>query len=343
MRDAARRIIRRVGVETGGSNIQFAINPADGRMVVDRDESARVAIVGAGLEGHRLPDRENRGQARVGVSPGRDSQRHHARDPGIVRTDDRLRRRQDPALEFREVPARRSHAHDADEVGRRSRWRSAARSRKRFSRGSDRSSSDATGCCSRARQPRSDETAEQEDEEEDTALRRSLVVPNDRRMWALFRALDKGWSIEQTARAHEDGSVVPRAIRRIGRTAPHRRDGRAARHVARFAAHAQARRVWRPGTRPHPRSRARAACARSGASLGSRRRSSASTHAPPNSNRSRRIMYSSFEDTCEAEPTGAGEDRHSRQRAQSHRARHRVRLLLLSRGLRLPSRRASRR
>src|SRR6187200_650730 len=33
MRDAARRIIRRVGVETGGSNIQFAVNPADGRMV----------------------------------------------------------------------------------------------------------------------------------------------------------------------------------------------------------------------------------------------------------------------------------------------------------------------
>ena len=34
MRDAARRIIRKVGVETGGSNIQFAVNPADGRMVV---------------------------------------------------------------------------------------------------------------------------------------------------------------------------------------------------------------------------------------------------------------------------------------------------------------------
>ena len=33
MRDAARRIIRRVGVETGGSNIQFAVNPADGRMI----------------------------------------------------------------------------------------------------------------------------------------------------------------------------------------------------------------------------------------------------------------------------------------------------------------------
>ena len=34
MRDAARRIIRRVGVETGGSNIQFAVNPDDGRMIV---------------------------------------------------------------------------------------------------------------------------------------------------------------------------------------------------------------------------------------------------------------------------------------------------------------------
>src|SRR5947207_5801845 len=34
MRDAARRIIRRVGVETGGSNIQFAIHPGTGRMVI---------------------------------------------------------------------------------------------------------------------------------------------------------------------------------------------------------------------------------------------------------------------------------------------------------------------
>ncbi len=34
MRDAAQAIIRAVGVETGGSNIQFAIDPANGRMVV---------------------------------------------------------------------------------------------------------------------------------------------------------------------------------------------------------------------------------------------------------------------------------------------------------------------
>jgi carbamoylphosphate synthase large subunit/REP element-mobilizing transposase RayT len=34
MRDAAFAVIREIGVETGGSNIQFAVNPANGRMVV---------------------------------------------------------------------------------------------------------------------------------------------------------------------------------------------------------------------------------------------------------------------------------------------------------------------
>jgi carbamoyl-phosphate synthase large subunit len=33
MRDASIAVIREIGVETGGSNIQFAVNPADGRMV----------------------------------------------------------------------------------------------------------------------------------------------------------------------------------------------------------------------------------------------------------------------------------------------------------------------
>ena len=34
MRDASVAVLRKVGVETGGSNVQFAINPKDGRMVV---------------------------------------------------------------------------------------------------------------------------------------------------------------------------------------------------------------------------------------------------------------------------------------------------------------------
>ncbi len=34
MRDAAIAVLREIGVDTGGSNVQFAVNPADGRMIV---------------------------------------------------------------------------------------------------------------------------------------------------------------------------------------------------------------------------------------------------------------------------------------------------------------------
>ena len=34
MRDGAIRCLREIGVDTGGSNVQFAINPKDGRMVI---------------------------------------------------------------------------------------------------------------------------------------------------------------------------------------------------------------------------------------------------------------------------------------------------------------------
>ena len=34
MRDASIAVLREIGVETGGSNVQFAVNPADGRLVI---------------------------------------------------------------------------------------------------------------------------------------------------------------------------------------------------------------------------------------------------------------------------------------------------------------------
>ena len=34
MRDASIAIIREIGVETGGSNVQFAVNPVDGELMV---------------------------------------------------------------------------------------------------------------------------------------------------------------------------------------------------------------------------------------------------------------------------------------------------------------------
>ncbi len=44
-----------------------------------RDEPARVALLRAGVQGDRLPDRQDRGQARRRLHARRDRQRHHAR------------------------------------------------------------------------------------------------------------------------------------------------------------------------------------------------------------------------------------------------------------------------
>ena len=55
MRDASIAVIRAVGVETGGSNIQFARQPRKRRHDRRRDESARVAIIGPGVQGDGYP------------------------------------------------------------------------------------------------------------------------------------------------------------------------------------------------------------------------------------------------------------------------------------------------
>ena len=84
-----------------------------------RDEPARLPLLGARLQGHRLPDRQDRRQARRRLHARRARQRHHPGDPRLLRADHRLRRHQDPPLRLREVPRRRAPPHHRDEVGRR--------------------------------------------------------------------------------------------------------------------------------------------------------------------------------------------------------------------------------
>ena len=67
----------------------------------------------------------------------------------------------------------------------------AAPSRRRSSRPCDRSSTASAARCF----PTSPETG-LDPEEDDTALRKKLVVPTDQRMWALFRALQRGWTVD---------------------------------------------------------------------------------------------------------------------------------------------------
>lgn len=195
MRDAARRIIRRVGVETGGSNIQFAINPADGRMVaiemnprVSRSSALAskatgfpIAKIAAKLAlGYRLDEIPN---DITRVTPA-------SFEPTIDYVVVKI-----PRWNFEKFPhADRTLTTQMKSVGE---AMAIGRTFKEAFLKGVRSLELGRSGLLFTRPERGDEAPDQEDEEEDTDLRRSLVVPNDRRIWALFRALDKGWSIEQ--------------------------------------------------------------------------------------------------------------------------------------------------
>ena len=69
LRDASIAVLRKIGVDTGGSNVQFAVESRRRPRAGDRDESARLALLGARLQGDRLPDRQDRRQARGGLHP----------------------------------------------------------------------------------------------------------------------------------------------------------------------------------------------------------------------------------------------------------------------------------
>ena len=80
LRDLARKVMTAVGVETGGSNVQFAVDPAHRTHGHHRNEPARLALVGPGLEGHRLSHRQDRRPGGGRLHPRRDRQRHHRCD-----------------------------------------------------------------------------------------------------------------------------------------------------------------------------------------------------------------------------------------------------------------------
>src|SRR5207245_230842 len=82
-----------------------------------RDEPTGLPQLRLGVEGDGVPHREDRGQTRRRLHPGRDPQRHHARDDGLLRAEHRLCRGEDPAVRVREVPAVRFRSDHADEVG----------------------------------------------------------------------------------------------------------------------------------------------------------------------------------------------------------------------------------
>ena len=120
MRDASIAVLREIGVETGGSNVQFAVNPQDRRMIVI-EMNPRVSRSSAlASKATGFPIAKVAAKLAVGYTLDELQQRHHRRrDAGVLRADHRLRRHQDSrASPSRSSPGRRPPDH-ADEVGRR--------------------------------------------------------------------------------------------------------------------------------------------------------------------------------------------------------------------------------
>jgi len=187
MRDAARRIIRKVGVETGGSNIQFAVNPANGRMVViemnprvsrssalaSKATGFPIAKIAAKLAlGYHLDEIPN---DITRVTPA-------SFEPTIDYVVVKI-----PRWNFEKFPqADRTLTTQMKSVGE---AMAIGRTFKEAFMKGVRSLELGRSGLLFAPSPM--------DEEDDGALRKRLAVPSDRRMWDVFRALGRGWSIDQ--------------------------------------------------------------------------------------------------------------------------------------------------
>ena len=93
MRDASIAVLREIGVETGGSNVQFAVHPDDWPHARHRDEPARLALSALASKATGFPIAKIAAKLAVGYTLDEldnDITQVHA---GLLRADDRLRRR----------------------------------------------------------------------------------------------------------------------------------------------------------------------------------------------------------------------------------------------------------
>src|SRR5919198_482379 len=190
MRDIARRIIRRVGVETGGSNIQFAINPADGRIVVIEmnprvSRSSALASKATGFPIAKIAAKLALGYTLDEIPNDITRETPASFEPTIDYVVVKF-----PRWNFEKFPqadrtltTQMKSVGEAMAIGRtfKEAFLKAVRSLELGKSGS--------------LFPAATEEAAEESEDE-TALRKRLVVPNDRRMWAIFRALRRGWTVD---------------------------------------------------------------------------------------------------------------------------------------------------
>src|SRR6186997_1127268 len=200
MRDASFAVIREIGVETGGSNIQFAVNPQNGRMVViemnprvsrssalaSKATGFPIAKIAAKLAvGYRLDEIRN------DITRETPASFEPVLDYCVVKI---------PRWAFEKFPeADRTLTTQMKSVGE---VMAIGRTFKEAFMKAFRSLELGRGNMLFARSGgRINATAAVDgDGDDDTALQRSLAVPNDQRMWAIFRALERGWSLDEVHR-----------------------------------------------------------------------------------------------------------------------------------------------
>src|SRR5687767_3662400 len=190
MRDMGRRIIRRVGVETGGSNIQFAINPADGRIVAIEmnprvSRSSALASKATGFPIAKIAAKLALGYHLDEIPNDITRLTPASFEPTIDYIVVKF-----PRWNFEKFPqadrtltTQMKSVGEAMAIGRtfKEAFLKAVRSLELGKDG-----------------PLFSDAPSGADQDEDaSALRKQLVVPNDRRMWAVFRALCRGWSVEE--------------------------------------------------------------------------------------------------------------------------------------------------
>ena len=209
MRDAARRIINRVGVETGGSNIQFCVDPKDGRMLVIEmnprvSRSSALASKATGFPIAKIAAKLALGYHLDEIPNDITRLTPASFEPTIDYVVTKI-----PRWNFEKFPqADRTLTTQMKSVG------------EAMSIGRTFKESFLKGIRSLELGKQGLLLTQPGEEEDDAALRKKLVVPNDRRMWALFKALERGWSVEQL---HELTHIDPWFLQQFSQIAELRR------------------------------------------------------------------------------------------------------------------------
>jgi carbamoyl-phosphate synthase large subunit len=210
MRDAARRIIRRVGVETGGSNIQFAVNPANGRMTVIEmnprvSRSSALASKATGFPIAKIAAKLALGYHLDEIKNDITRLTPASFEPTIDYVVVKI-----PRWNFEKFPqADRTLTTQMKSVGE---AMAIGRTFKEaFMKGVRSLELGRSGLLF---------AASNMDDEDDAALRKRLAIPTDRRMWDLFRAIGRGWTVEQL---HDMTKIDPWFLRQFAEIAAMRK------------------------------------------------------------------------------------------------------------------------